>query len=169
MKKEKRKEREKENSWVMNSQLGHWVQGGETILKWGNICRTSKETDWVAAASMVTSVSDWGDSQVYLVCFLRSAFLKIIIMSLKFPRHYSHFLSHSCLENEVWVSAPRPLSRLPTRPLGDYLNTGGLRWKPPREGACPRREAALGGEQCLLVLTLLCCDSNSHLSSFSEV
>ena len=156
----------------MKSQLGHWIQGGEKIFKWGKICRISKEPDLSRCCDCVDQCVRLGH------CLTRSAFwdlpfLKVIIMSLKFPRHYSHFLFDLVFE-EVSVSLCFQAcclpcvcpGFLPVQSLVVWMQVG---WGgDPRERvrATERSSSQKGG--CLLVLTLLCCDSDSHLSSFSE-
>lgn len=139
---------------MMKSQLGHWIRGGRKVFKWGITCRFQR--DWLLLSLLfVNSVSGWG----YCLtrhCFLRSAFLKVIIMSLiskaslpfplwlLFGELSVSFCFQSCCHC-VCITASCQAFR------GVYLDAGGLKWRPPRKGgqralcACPWREAASWG------------------------
>lgn len=154
----------------MKSQLGHWIQGGEKIFKWGKICRISKEPDLSRYCDCVEQCVRLGH------CLTRSAF-----WDLPFKSYY-HVLkiSKALLPLPLWLSVWRPKCEsvlpgllpcvCPGVPPGQLVvvwmqvGWGGDPWE--RVHAMERSSLQKG--ECLLVLTLLCCDSDSHLSSFSE-
>lgn len=157
--------RDKENSSAMKSQWGHWIRGGEKILKWDKICRISKEP-------VLLLCSCWTVCQIGVVVLLSLLFEVCLFKSyshvLKISKHYSHFLS--LVFGEVSVSlcfqACCHMSVTASRQAIMWLFECRLRWRRPRKGACHGEKELCEGKQCLL--TLLCCGSNSHLSSFSE-
>lgn len=102
-----------------------------------------KSLTCLATVIVLNSVSDW--VIVLLGLLFEICLLKVIIMSLKFPRHYSHFLFDLVFE-ELSVSllpgllpCVLPASRQASRWLFE------CRWAEvgiPEKGCVPWREAA---------------------------